>query len=200
MFYGNEYNIPPCCDQKYFRSLFESLTAAHPTTCMFMQADYSLQMVLSKVLLHLPMSHLTIIVPTINESLVNTLRTALSTSWYNGKDYQSHMLDRLTLITSHESYKNYARDANKPDAYDGTVLVREAFKPYGWRVTLAEAESAQTMFTVQTADKAYAFTGTAAFAATTAKQCLTSLVATCSPTHVKEISTVLRLLSHNKLQ
>lgn len=226
MFFGNEYNIPPCCDQKYFTHLFRDYTSAclpftkeqlvhgltsdeadeviqlwnmsEKTTSLFMQHDYTLQNVLSKVLLHIPMSDISLLTPAINQDLINGLCTALSKHWFNGKDNDSYMLKHLVLIASEDAFRQYAKSIGE-DENNGTRIVHKEFSKFGERVSIAIAETSHIMFVVKNTEHEYAFSGTANLVASTSKQNFTSLMATCDRTNVKEISTVLRILSHKKI-
>ena len=187
MFYGEEYNVPPCCDQKYFGFLWKELQE-HPITMLWMQADYSLQQVLAKVLLHVPMSTMSLMVPELSDMVLDVLLHALARPWYGGGD-DKHQLERLTLILP-ESYI----DADRRQA------ITEALAPFKERVTIALNDTPSTIIHITNNSSTYAFTGTTHQHPHASKQYLTALTATCDHRLCKEIQTVLRLQSHHKLK
>lgn len=187
MFYGEEYNVPPCCDQKYFRYLWEELRAVKTTT-LFMQSDYSLQHVLAKVLLAVPMSHLSLMVPELSETLLDQLSAYMSRHWYHEGSSKSHMLEKLTLV------------APETQITERMDLIKSLFAPYKDRVVIAKAPTSATLIHVKNAQAEYVFSGTAIQHANTRTQHLTALVASMDARFVKEHATVIRLNTHKKVK
>lgn len=217
MFYGEEYNIPPCCDQKYFRALWEHLTPpAMPysrqqltaglsdtqvdvltkqwnrinqvTTSVFMLSDYSLQQVLAKVMLQVPVSTMTLLVPDLSESLIDILADAMNRNWFNGIDSKSHMLERLNLIV--------------PDSVLSSNKIKGLAAAFGkavHRVTLSKENSMQTIVHIKNAQKEYVLSGTSRQTVDVSNGFFASMIVSNDRTLCRETATVLRIRSRKKI-
>lgn len=217
MFYGEEYNVPPCCDQKYFRYLFEFLGKEHLpgitreklikgltpaeadhllghvstlgwTTAMFMQSDYSLQQVLSKLMLDVPLSHLSLMVPELSETLIEQLSQAMVKKWYKGKGEYGHMVEKLTLVAPEEQVKEHMD------------FLKATLGQYAERVVVATAGVGATIIHAKNVAKEISFSGSTIQHVYTDRQHLTTLQASNNPDICREARTVIRLLSHHKIQ
>lgn len=181
MFWGEEYNVPPCCDQKYFTKMFSDLREKK-TIFIYMQSDYPLNKLLSKILVHMPMSSVKMMLPCISEDFVTSLRNFLGTNWYNGKDNSSFILSKLLLISSNAS-----------------ADLKNRLAPFNERVRLAKADIGHTAILVENKDFKCLFSGSSTQEFSMVKQCFTSMCVSCDKRHLDEFETIFRILSHKNI-
>lgn len=216
MFYGEEYNLPPCCCQNYFRSLWQQLQtppiklcskehlmeglteteaeklisqveALGQTTSMYVLSDFTLQQVLSHVVIKVPMAHLSLMVPDITEDLIEVLAGYLSKSWYKDSKHQAHKVEKLTLVSSEASIM------------ENMNFIRDVLAPYKDRVVLAKANCTSLILHIKNYQNEFVFTGTTGQTIDMSAATLSSLQASSNPDIIKENATVIRLQSHHKV-
>lgn len=176
MFYfDQDINIPPCCDQKYWRCVWEELKDTS-TTVLWHGADYSLSMALRHLVLHIPMSELVLATPGISDALIGQLTHMLGTHWYDEHNKNAHQLERLTLIV--------------PPDVDADDL-QQQFAAFGNRAKIYTAPFAYTMLQLQSTSQVLSVYGTTLTHVTQQDTTRYQLTITKHPQLCQEIARVL---------